>query len=81
MSEEPDNEDGGIELQIADPVVISEDMVWVGDPDTLHPEAECEGVLALMLRGGCLFYFDGALRQWVNVEDKGPKKARLSTIQ
>lgn len=84
MADVDDNEEGGdlnIEVVPADPVVLMDDAVWVPDPDALHPEAEAEGVLALLYRGGCLWYFDGETRQWVNVEDKGPKKARLTRVQ
>lgn len=79
-----ENEAGGdlnVELVPAEPVILIDDACWVPDPDALHPEAEAEGVLAVMYRGGCLFYFDGESRQWVNVEDKGPKKARLTRVQ
>lgn len=75
----PENEEGGeldVELTLPDPVILMDDTVWVPDPDALHPDAEAEGLLALLYRGGCLWYFDGQTRQWCNVEDKGPKKAR-----
>lgn len=81
---DPENEDGGefdVELTLPDPVILMDDTAWIPDPDALHPEAQAEGVLALVYRGGCLFYFDGETRQWVNVEDKGPRKARLSRVQ
>jgi len=76
---DPENEEGGeldVELTLPDPVILMDDTVWVPDPDALHPDAEAEGLLALLYRGGCLWYFDGQTRQWCNVEDKGPKKAR-----
>ena len=81
---DPENEEGSeldVELTLPDPVILMDDTVWVPDPDALHPDAQAEGVLALVYRGGCLFYFDGETRQWVNVEDKGPRKARLSRVQ
>ena len=84
MSDIDDNEDDGplnVEIVPPEPVVLMDETCWVPDPDALHPDNEAEGVLALMLRGGCLFYFDGELRQWLNVEDKGPKKARLTRVQ
>lgn len=76
---DPENEEGSeidVELTLPDPVILMDDTVWVPDPDALHPDAEAEGLLALLYRGGCLWYFDGQTRQWCNVEDKGPKKAR-----
>ena len=81
---DPENEEGGeldVELTLPDPVTLMDDTAWIPDPDALHPGAQAEGVLALLYRGGCLFYFDGETRQWVNVEDKGPRKARLSRVQ
>jgi hypothetical protein len=70
-----------IEVSLPEPVILSDDTCWISDPDLLHPEAEAEGVLAVLYRAGCLWYFDGATRQWLNVEDKGPKKARLSPVR
>ena len=78
---ETDDDELEIELLPPEPVVLMDDTCWVPDPDALHPENEGVGVLALLYRGGCLWYFDGESRQWVNVEDKGPKKARLTRIQ
>lgn len=75
------NDEMDVEVSFPEPVMLAEDTCWIPDPDLLHPEAEAEGVLAVLYRGGCLWYFDGASRQWCNVEDKGSKKARLSRVQ
>ena len=82
MTEPEDDELPEIELALPDPVVLMDDCCWIGDPEALHHESGVdEGVLALQFRGGCLFYLDAATRQWVNVDDKGPKKAKLRTVQ
>lgn len=56
-------------------VFLHEDSCWVYDPDSLMPGSGVEGVLAMMYRGGSLFYLDGESRRWHNVETKtGPKR-------
>lgn len=61
---------------LAEPVTLAEDICWIADPAALHPEAECSGVLAVIYRGGELFYLDGATRKWSNVESRPSSKPR-----
>lgn len=76
-----DNEPLDVDLIPPEPIVLTDDCVWVSDPDLLHPDAEADGVLALMYRGGCLFYLDGATRQWVNAEAQSvPKRGKVKPV-
>lgn len=50
---DPENEESGeldVELTLPDPVVLMDDTAWIPDPDALHPDAQAEGVLALLYR-------------------------------
>lgn len=72
-----EDEDLDVEFISAEPIVLHEDSVWIPDPDALHHDSgEQEGVLAVMLRAGCVWYLDGVTRQWFNAEKDGAKKAR-----
>lgn len=46
---------------------------WIADPDYLWHDSGVEGVLAIQMTEGGLFYLDGETRKWVNVETAGRK--------
>lgn len=62
-------------------VLLNDDCCWVYDPDSLMPDSGVEGVLALIYRGGALFYLDGATRKWANVESLATAPAKPTRIK
>ena len=76
MNTEPDNDTDELEVEYipTEPIVLMDDSCWVADPDALHHE-EGGTVLAVLYRGGGLWYLDGETRQWFSAEKDGAKKA------
>lgn len=66
-----------VDVVLPEPIALHEDMVWIADPDALHPDSGVDdGVLAVQYKAGQLWYLDALTRQWLNVEKDGAKKAR-----
>lgn len=79
---EQDDEELEAEYYAAEPIVLIEDSCWVSDPDSLAHDSEASGVIAVLYRGGGLWFLDGESRQWLSAEKDGAKKARpLRTVQ
>ena len=72
----PEDDELDVDLVLPESVYLQDDMCWVGDPDALHHDSEAEGVLAVLYRGGGLWYLDGETRQWFSVDKDGAKKAK-----
>lgn len=78
---EPEDEDIEAEYYPAESIILHDDSCWVSDPDALAHDSEASGVIAVLYRGGGLWFLDGETRQWYSAEKDGAKKARPASIR